>query len=76
VIEMLEQATGAKHSYLRFQDSGDGAKSLIAKQVDATISNPTEQMNYDAAGKSRPLAAFTPLRLGAMPEVPSCHELG
>jgi tripartite-type tricarboxylate transporter receptor subunit TctC len=76
VTEMLEQATGVKHSYLRFQDGAAAAKSLVAQQVEATVSNPAEQMDFYAAGKSRPLAAFTPLRLGAIPEVPTFRELG
>ena len=76
VTDILVQATGVRHSYLRFEDSGAAAKSLIDKQVDATVSNPAEQMDYYAVDKTRPLATFSPLRLGAMPEVPTFRELG
>ncbi len=76
VTAMLEQAYVIRHAYKSFKGGGDVAESLIAKEVDATVNNPAEQMDFYLEGKSRPLAAFTPRRLAAFPDVPTFRELG
>ncbi len=57
-------------------DSVGDAKNLIGKHVDSTVNNPSEQIGFWQAGKSRPIAAFTPERLEAFPKVPTMRELG
>jgi tripartite-type tricarboxylate transporter receptor subunit TctC len=76
VTAMLEKAYGIKHGYQPFKGGGGVAKALIANQVNATVNNPSEQMEFFHAGKSRPLAVFTPVRLEAFPEVPTFREVG
>ena len=76
VTAMLEQAYGIKHEYLPFKGGGTVAKNLIEGNVQATVNNPSEQLSYYQAGKSRPLASFTPERLEAFPNVPTFRELG
>ena len=76
VTAMLEDAYGIKHSYVPFKGGGTVAQNLIDGNVNATVNNPAEQMAYYRAGKSRPLAAFTPQRLPAFPDVPTFRELG
>ena len=76
VTGMLEKKYGIKHTYVPFKGGGTVAKNLIGGHVDSTVNNPSEQLGFFAAGKSRPLAAFTPERLEAFPDVPTFKELG
>lgn len=76
VTAMLEKAYGIKHGYKPYRGGGTVAKALIAKTIDSTVNNPSEQMDFYLAGKSRPIAAFTPVRLEMFPEVPTFRELG
>ena len=73
---MLESAYGIKHTYVPFKGGGTVAKNLIGNHIDSTVNNPSEQLGFYEAGKSRPLAAFTPERLEAFPDVPTFKELG
>jgi tripartite-type tricarboxylate transporter receptor subunit TctC len=76
VTAMLEKAYGVKHTYVPFKGGGTVAKNLIGNQVQSTVNNPSEQLGFYQAGKSRPLAAFTPERLAVFPDVPTFRELG
>jgi tripartite-type tricarboxylate transporter receptor subunit TctC len=76
VTAMLEKAYGIKHIYVPFKGGGTVAKNLIGNHVESTVNNPSEQLGFYEAGKSRPIAAFTPERLGAFPDVPTFGELG
>jgi tripartite-type tricarboxylate transporter receptor subunit TctC len=76
VTAMLEDAYGIKHTYVPFKGGGTVAKNLIGDHVNSTVNNPSEQLGFYQAGKSRPLAAFTPERLAAFPNVPTFKELG
>ena len=76
VTAMLEGAYGIKHTYVPFKGGGTVAKNLIGNHVNSTVNNPSEQLGFFEAGKSRPLAAFTPERLEAFPDVPTFKELG
>jgi len=60
----------------RFKGGGTVAERLIAKHIDSTVNNPSEQIGFWQAGKSRPLATFTPTRLWVFPNVPTFRELG
>ncbi len=76
VTAMLEEAYGIKHTYVPFKGGGTVAKNLIGDHVNSTVNNPSEQLGFYQAGKSRPLAAFTPERIPAFPDVPTFKELG
>lgn len=76
VTAMLERAYGIKHDYVPYKGGGKVAKSLIEGEINSTVNNPSEQMAYYKAGKSRALAAFTPERIAALPDVPTFRELG
>ena len=76
ITAMLERAYGLKVTYVPFVGGGTVAKNLIGKHIDSTENNPSEQMEFWPAGKSRPLATFTPTRLQAFPNVPTFRELG
>jgi tripartite-type tricarboxylate transporter receptor subunit TctC len=76
VTAMLEQAFGVKFTYVPFDGGGDVAKNLVGGHIDSTVNNPSEQLSFYQAGKSRPIAAFTPERLEAFPDTPTMRELG
>lgn len=76
VTAMLEDAYGLCHEYVPFNSGGAVARSLVKNDVQATVNNPSEQMAFYKAGKSRPLAAFTYKRIPAFPDVPTFRELG
>jgi len=76
VTAMIEKEYGLKVTYVPFKGGGDVAKQLIGGHIDSTVNNPSEQMGFFQAGKSRPLAALTPKRIGAFKDVPTFGELG
>jgi tripartite-type tricarboxylate transporter receptor subunit TctC len=76
VTAMLEKEFGIKHVYVPFKGGGTVAKNLVGGHIDSTVNNPSEQMGFWQAGKSRPIAAFTAERIGIFPDVPTARELG
>ena len=76
VTGMLEKKFKIKMTYVPFKGGGDVAKALIGAHVNSTVNNPSEQMGFWKAGKSRPLAQFTPERMDSFPDVPTFKELG
>lgn len=76
VTAMLEKAYGLKMTYVPFKGGGTVAKQLVGKHIDSTVNNPSEQIGFFEAGKSRPLAAFTPKRIPVFKNVPTFGELG
>ncbi len=76
VTAMLEKTYGVKMTYVPFKGGGDVAKNLVGGHIDSTVNNPSEQMGFFEAGKSRPLAALTPERISNFPDTPTFAELG
>ncbi len=76
VTGLLEDAYGIKVTYVPYKGGGKVASELIGEHVDSTVNNPSEQISWLEAGRSRPLAAFTPERLSQFPNVPTFRELG
>ncbi|WP_050928393.1 tripartite tricarboxylate transporter substrate binding protein [Aestuariivita boseongensis] len=76
VTAMLENEFDIEITYVPFKGGGDVAKNLVGGHIDSTVNNPSEQMGFYNAGKARPIAAFTPERLEAFPDVPTARELG
>lgn len=76
VTAMLEKEFGIKVTYVPFKGGGDVAKNLVGGHIDSTVNNPSEQLGFYKAGKSRPIATFTPERLAAFPDTPTMTELG
>ena len=73
---MLEKEFDIKFTYVPFGGGGDVAKNLIGGHIDSTVNNPSEQLSFWKAGRSRVLATFTPERLELMPDTPTMTELG
>ncbi|MEM9576580.1 MAG: tripartite tricarboxylate transporter substrate binding protein [Pseudomonadota bacterium] len=76
VTAMLEKEFDIKVTYVPFKGGGDVAKNLVGGHIDSTVNNPSEQLGFYKAGKSRPIATFTPERLAAFPDTPTMTELG
>ena len=78
VTAMLEKKFGIKMTYIPFKGGGTVAKQLIGKHIDSTVNNPSEQAGFWEAGKSRPLASFTPKGKlqGRFGKIPTFEELG
>lgn len=76
VTAMLEKAYEVKMTYVPFKGGGTVAKQLVGGHIDSTVNNPSEQLGFFEAGKSRPLAAFTSERIPAFKDVPTFAESG
>ena len=78
VTAMIEKKFGIKHTYIPFKGGGTVAKQLIGKHINSTVNNPSEQAGFWSAGKSIPLASFTPKGKlkGKFGNIPTFEELG
>ncbi|MEL6206439.1 MAG: tripartite tricarboxylate transporter substrate binding protein [Pseudomonadota bacterium] len=76
VTAMLSEQFDLDITYVPYSGGGDVAKALIGGHIDSTVNNPSEQLGFYKAGKSRPIATFTAGRLEAFPDTPTMTELG
>lgn len=78
IMVLLEQAWGAKFTYVPFPGGGAVAAALVGKQVDFTVNNPIEAVGHWEAGRVRPLGIFASerVRVGKWGEIPTMKELG
>jgi len=78
VTAMLEKKFGFEVTYIPYKGGGKVAKELIGKHINSTVNNPSEQVGFWDAGKSRALASFTPKGKlkGKFGEIPTFAELG
>jgi len=78
VTGMLEKKFGIKVTYIPYKGGGTVAKELVGKHINSTVNNPAEQAGFWEAGKSVPLASFTPKGKlkGRFGDIPTFAELG
>jgi len=76
LTDFLNKAYGLNMTYVPYKGGGTVAKELAGKNADSTVNNPSEQLGFFQAGKTRPIAAFTPERLPMFKEAPTFKELG
>jgi tripartite-type tricarboxylate transporter receptor subunit TctC len=78
VTALIERKFGLKMTYVPFKGGGTVAKQLIGNHINSTVNNPSEQLGFWDAGKSRPLASFTPKGKlkGKWGKIPTFEELG
>lgn len=76
VTAMLANAYGLKMIYIPYKGGGTVAEQLIGGHIDSTVNNPSEQLGFWQAGKSRPLAAFTDKPLKLFPNAPTFKSMG
>jgi putative tricarboxylic transport membrane protein len=73
---LVQGATGSKWTFISTPAVGDRMANLVAGRVDIVIPQPQDANEHIAAGKVRPIAAFTERRLGVLPDVPTVREQG
>ncbi|MEM6483207.1 MAG: tripartite tricarboxylate transporter substrate-binding protein [Pseudomonadota bacterium] len=73
---MMENEFEYEVTYIPFPGGGTVAKNLVGNQIDSTVNNPAEQMEFWRAGNSKPLVQFTAERMSAFPDTPTAKELG
>ena len=78
VTGMLEKKFNIKMTYVPFKGGGTVAKQLVGNHINSTVNNPSEQAGFWDAGKSKPLASFTPKGKleGKFGKIPTFEELG
>ena len=76
LTDFLNTAYGLKMKYIPYKGGGKVAKELAGNNADSTVNNPSEQLGFFEAGKTKPLAAFTPERLPMFKDTPTFKELG
>ncbi len=76
VTAMLEEEFDVSVTYVPFSGGGDVAKNLVGGHIDSSVNNPSEALGFYQAGNLRPIAAFTPDRIEALPDTPTMGELG
>lgn len=76
LTDFLNSAYGLKMKYVPYKGGGKVAKELAGKNADSTVNNPSEQLGFYEAGKTKPLACFTDERIGLFKDAPTFKELG
>jgi tripartite-type tricarboxylate transporter receptor subunit TctC len=76
LTNFLNTAYGLNMQYVPYKGGGRVAKELAGRNADSTVNNPSEQLGFWQAGKTRPLAAFSAERLPVFADVPTFKELG
>ena len=76
LTDFLNSAYGLNMKYVPYKGGGRVAKELAGKNADSTVNNPSEQLGFYEAGKTIPIASFTPTRLPLFKNAPTFKELG
>ncbi|MCC7017542.1 MAG: tripartite tricarboxylate transporter substrate binding protein [Rhodospirillales bacterium] len=81
----IEQATGAKFTYIPFKGGGEVAKQVVGKHADSSVNNPIEAVAQWRAGALKPLCVFDGKRIAlkdkitntmSWNDIPPCKEAG
>lgn len=76
LTDYLNTAYGLEMKYVPYKGGGKVAKELAGKNADSTVNNPSEQLGFFEAGKTKPLACFTGERLSLFKDAPTFKEIG
>ena len=76
LTDFLNSAYGLNMKYVPYKGGGKVAKELAGKNADSTVNNPSEQLGFFEAGTTKPLACFTPERIGLFKDAPTFKEIG
>jgi tripartite-type tricarboxylate transporter receptor subunit TctC len=74
--ELFQLETGAKLNHIPYKGSGPSTADTLAGQIQASFATAPGAVPYYKAGRLKILAAASPKRSGALPEVPTFVELG
>ena len=73
---LIQSATQSQWTFIMTPAVADRMANLIAGRVDIVIPQPQDANEFIAAGKLRPIVAFTEKRLRILPDVPTVREQG
>jgi putative tricarboxylic transport membrane protein len=76
LTDFLNTTYGLNMKYVPYKGGGKVATELAGNNADSTVNNPSEQLGFYQAGKTKPIAAFTPERLPLFKNTPTFRELG
>ena len=78
VTAMLSKKFDLAMTYIPYKGGGTVAKEVVGGHVNSSVNNPSEMAGFWDAGKSRPLASFTPRGklTGKFGNIPTFEELG
>jgi putative tricarboxylic transport membrane protein len=85
ITAAIEQATGAKLTYVPFKGGGDVAAQLVGQHIDSSVNNPIEAVSQWRAGELRPLCVFAAEQIAftepvadgkSWADIPTCTEAG
>ncbi len=76
LTDFLNSAYGLEMKYVPYKGGGKVAKELAGNNANSTVNNPSEQLGFFEAGKTKPLACFTPERISLFKDAPTFKELG
>jgi tripartite-type tricarboxylate transporter receptor subunit TctC len=75
-MEMLLSAAGIRMTHVPYTGAGPAIIGLLGGSIDAVATGPATVVQQISAGKLRALAQWGNVRLVALPDVPTFHELG
>ena len=75
-MEMLLAAAGLRMTHVPYTGAGPAIVGLLGGSIDAVATGPATIVQQVNAGKLRALAQWGNVRLAALPDVPTFHELG
>ena len=76
LTDFLNKAYGLSMKYVPYKGGGKVAKELAGNNAHSTVNNPSEQLGFYEAGKTKALACFTPERIDLFKDAPTFKELG
>ncbi len=85
ITAAIEQATGAKFTYVPYKGGGDVAAQLVGGHVTSSVNNPIEAVAQWRAGELKPLCVFDSKRIDnkepvangkSWNDIPTCKEGG
>jgi putative tricarboxylic transport membrane protein len=76
LTDFLNTAYDLNMKYVPYKGGGKVAVELAGNNADSTVNNPSEQLGFYQAGKTKPIAAFTPDRLAMFKNTPTFRERG
>ncbi|MBY0339564.1 MAG: tripartite tricarboxylate transporter substrate binding protein [Rhodocyclaceae bacterium] len=85
ITAQMEQATGAKFTYIPYKGGGEVSTQLVGKHLESCTNNPSESVAQWRANQLRALCVFDSSRIGyktkitetqAWSDIPTCKEAG
>lgn len=75
-FEMLQRAAGIKLTHVPYRGMPPATNDVVAGHTNMVFTDPAVSPPLIAEGKLRALAVSSLTRIGALPDVPTLHELG